>query len=872
MAFIDLDYNTLNSKFFNPRIFKVLSLLVLLVVSIGTSLSAQDKTIVKGKVFDARTNEPLAFVDVIFKGTFVGASTDLDGQYLLNTKIPSDTLSASYLGYKTLSMPIVRGTRQTINFYLEEEGVVAEAVTITSKKGRYRKKGNPAVELIKKVTANKDKNRIESQEFYNFKKHEKIELDLNNITEEFTQKKQFRNFDFLWNYLDTSELNGRAYLPLYLREVISSVHFRKDPESRKEIREAIKMTKFDEAIDVESINSGIDIIYDEIDIYENSINLLDNDFLSPLAPWGTNYYRYYIQDTTEVNNQSAIKLAFIPRNKTFIGFTGDLYISNDDKYTVLKADLGITKDISLNFVRDLKISQEFEEIDGVYVLKKDQMVLDLSPSEGGIGAYANRTNLYDNYSFTEEPNSEVYKGVEDVKDADDVYSRTEDFWIDNRITALTEKEKGIYKMVDTLVTVPTYKRVVFITKVLATGYIEGDYWDVGDLGAFLAFNDVEGWRPRFGGETSHKLSQKWQAEAYIAYGLRDREFKYEGVFMYTFNDDWKKNPKNFLKASYTHDVIFPGLQLEFIEADNFLTSIRRGDANQLLFLDKYTLEYFLDRDVGFFKFGLDRMGRRPYGTLQFQATRGGEQVTIPDINTFEFSFAGEYSPNATFLQGRKNRVPVIDNVARFQFSYTGAYSGILGGNHSYHKLAFIAKKRIPLSVLGRSLTEAEVGGVIANDLPYILLYIPTANQSFSFQRNSFNTMNFLEFAADKYIRFSYQHFFDGYLLNRIPLIRKLGLKEIITAKVIWGSLSDKHNPDLNPELIQFSVNPENGESFTNPLEGDRPYLEYGLGLSNIFKIIRVDLVKRANYLENQNVENLFGVRGLGLRVKLKVEF
>ena len=256
MAFIDLDYNTLNSKFFNPRIFKVLSLLVLLVVSIGTSLSAQDKTIVKGKVFDARTNEPLAFVDVIFKGTFVGASTDLDGQYLLNTKIPSDTLSASYLGYKTLSMPIVRGTRQTINFYLEEEGVVAEAVTITSKKGRYKKKGNPAVELIKKVTANKDKNRIESQEFYNFKKHEKIELDLNNITEEFTQKKQFRNFDFLWNYLDTSELNGRAYLPLYLREVISSVHFRKDPESRKEIREAIKMTKFDEAIDVESINSG----------------------------------------------------------------------------------------------------------------------------------------------------------------------------------------------------------------------------------------------------------------------------------------------------------------------------------------------------------------------------------------------------------------------------------------------------------------------------------------------------------------------------------------------------------------------------------------------------------------------------------------
>ena len=854
------------------RLIRLASLLIILVIVLGNSLTAQEKTIVKGKVYDARTKEPLAFVDVIFKGTYVGASTDLDGQYLLNTKIPSDSISASYLGYKTMTKAIERGKRQTIHFYLEEEGVVADAVTITSKKGRYRKKGNPAVELIKKVTANKDRNRIENEEFYNYKKHEKIELDLNNITEEFTKKKQFRNFQFLWNYLDTSELNGRAYLPLYLREVISNVHYRKDPESKKELREAIKMTNFDEAIDLETINSGIDIIYDEVDIYENSIKLLDNDFLSPLAPWGVNYYRYYIQDTVELNNQSAIQLAFIPRNKTFIGFTGDLYISNDDKYTVLKANLGITKDISLNFVRDLKIIQEFEEINGVYVLTKDQMTIDMSPSNSGIGVYANRTNLFEDYDFNQNDNLDVYKGAEDIKLSKDAYDKSEAYWVQNRISALSEKEENIYELVDTLVTVPAYKRLVFVTKVLATGYIEGDYWDVGDLGAFLAFNDVEGWRPRFGGETSHKLSKKWQAEAYVAYGLRDKEFTYEGAFMYTFNEDWKKNPKNFLKATYTHDVIFPGLQLEFIEADNFLTSIRRGEANQLLFLDKFSLEYFVDKDIGFFKFGLDRMGRRPYGTLQFLATRNDEQVVISNINTFEFSFAGEYSPNATFLQGRKNRVPVVDNVPRFQFSYTGAYSGILGGEYTYHKLAFIAKKRIPLSVVGRSLTEAEVGGVIANELPYILLYIPRANQSFSFQRNSFNTMNFLEFAADKYIRFSYQHFFDGYLLNRIPLIRKLGLKEIITAKIIWGSLSDKHNPELNPELIQFSTNPDNGESFTNPLEADRPFLEYGIGISNIFKFIRVDMVKRANYLEHQNVENLFNVRGLGLRVKLKVEF
>jgi len=858
------------SKLYNLS--KIFSLFILLTIGSG-DLLAQEKTIVRGKVFDAKTKEPLPFVDVTFKDTYVGASTDLDGQYLLNTKIPSDSLMASFLGYKTSTQAIEKGIRQVINFYLEEEGVIADAVTITSKKGRYKKKNNPAVDLIKKVIENKDKNRIANAEFYNYKKHEKIELDINNITEEFTKKKQFRNFQFLWNYLDTSEVNGRAYLPLYMREVISNIHFRKDPNSKKEIREAIKMTKFDEAIDVESINSGIDIIYDEIDIYQNSIKLLDNDFLSPLAPWGINYYRYYILDTVIVNNQSAIQMAFIPRNKTFIGFTGDLYISNDDNYTVLKAELGITKDISLNFVRDLKVTQEFEEVDGIYVLKKDKMTLDLAPSESGLGAYASRMNLYDDHSFIEHPNENVYKGAEDIKQADDAYNKQDAYWTENRIAALTEKEQGIYNMVDTLVTVPTYKRLVFLTKVVATGYIEGDYWDVGDLGTFLAFNDVEGWRPRFGGETSHNLSKKWQAEAYVAYGIRDKAWKYEGVFTYTLNDDWKENPKNFLRASYTHDVIFPGLQLEFIEADNFLTSIRRGEANQMLFLDKYSLEYFLDRDVGFFKLGLDRMGRRPYGTMRFLAERDGSIINIPTVNTFEFHFAGEYSPNASFLQGRKSRVPVIDNVPRFQLSYTGAFKGIAGGEYAYHKVALIAKKRVPLSVVGRSLLEAEVGGVIANnDLPYILLYIPRANQAFSFQRNSFNTMNFLEFAADRYVRFSWQHFFDGYVLNRIPLIRKLNLKEVLTAKVIWGALSDKHNPALHPDLIQFNINPLNGESFTYPLESDRPYIEYGIGLYNIFKFIRVDLIKRANYLDHQNVENLFNVKGLGLRVKLKVEF
>jgi len=835
--------------------------------------TTQDLTVVKGRVFDAKTNQPLPFVDVTFKGTYVGASTDLDGQYLIKTKNPSDTLMASFVGYKTEIKLISQESRNKLDFYLEEEGIVGQEVTITAKKQRYRKKNNPAVELIKKVIENKDRNKLENQEFYSYDKHEKIEIDLNNITDEFKSRKQFKNFKFLWNYLDTSDVNGRVYLPLFIRETLSSSYYQNNPKKEKERRHAIKMTKFDDAIDDHTITGAIDLLYDDIDIYENNINILDNDFLSPLAPWGVNYYRYYITDTLDVNNINAIRLSFIPRNKTFIGFTGDLYISNDDKYTVLKAELGITKDVALNFVRGLKVIQEYQSIDGVYILNKDELTLDMSIAEGGIGIYARRKNTYDEYDF-EQPDQENFKGLGDVIEAKDAFEKGEDYWVENRIAELTQKEAGIYKMIDTLVTVPTYKRFVLASKIVATGYIPAGHFDIGDLGAFVSNNDVEGWRFRFGGETSHSHSSKYQLEGYAAYGLRDKQFKYQGAFTYSLTPDWRKNPKKFIQASYTHDVIFPGLQLEFIEADNFLTSIRRGEANQMLFMDKYTIEYFNDTDFGFYKIGLDNIRRQAYeyGTLEFEAFRNGELATIPDVHTSEVSFSAEYSPNATFLQGRKKRLPVIDNVPRLQFSYRGAFKGILGGDFSYHKLALILKKRIPLSIVGRSLTELEVGAVFAEDnLPFILLYIPRANQSFSFQPNSFNTMNFLEFTTDRYVRFSWQHFFDGYIINRIPFIKKLNLKEILHAKIVWGGLSDKHNPNLNPDLIQYNTN-ANGQSFTYPLLGSTPYIEYGFGIYNILRFLRFDLVQRATYLDNPNVENLFNVKGLGFRVRMKVEF
>ncbi len=847
-----------------------ITLLLLGILFVQESLHAQKLTVIRGKVFDAKTKEPLPFVDLILKGTYVGASTDLDGQYLIKTKNPSDTIVCNFIGYKPMELPITKEDKQVINFYLEEEGIQIDAITVVAKKGRYRKKGNPAVELMRKVIDNRDRNRIESKEHYRYDKHEKLELDINNITEEFKQRKSLKNFDFLWNYLDTSTVNGRVYLPLYIREILSQVHYRKDPESKKEVRSAIRMTEFDQALDMESITNIIDLLYQDVNLYENSIKLLDNDFLSPMAPWALNYYRFYILDTTYVNNQSAIHLAFIPRNKTFIGFTGDVYISNDDRYTLLKAVLGVTKDISMNFVRDIKIVQEFKEEEDVYLLTKDDITLDVSISDGGLGLFATRKNILKNFNFDPPEDDSVFDNIEEVVTKSDAYDKGNAYWADNRIEKLTAREEGIYNMIDTLHTVPAYKRFVYWTKVVSTGYFPAGPLDIGKIGTMLSFNQVEGMRLRVGPETAHRFTSKIQARGYTAYGFKDKAFKYGGSLLYSFTDDYRKNPKNFIRASYRNDVFIPGLKLEFLSADNFLTSFRRGQANQMLFAEEYKLEYMVEGAVGFAKFGFENRNRKPYGTLLFEAFRDDQLVSVPEINTTELSVVAEFSPNTAFIQGREIRTPIKSDHPRFQLVYRAGIKA-LGGTYNYHNLSLQVKKRISMSVAGRMQLEAEIGRVWGKQLPYLLLYIPVANQSYSFMPSSFNTMNFLEFATDKYARLYVQHFFDGYIFNRIPLWRKLKLKEVFSFKAVYGGLDDSNNPNLDPSLIQFNTL-DNGEYLTTTIEKNKPFMEYGIGFYNVFKIFRFDLVKRINYLDRPNVEQLFGVKGLGLRGRIKVEF
>ncbi|MEL6123235.1 MAG: DUF5686 family protein, partial [Bacteroidota bacterium] len=761
------------------QMYKYLYAIVL--VSLGSLAFGQGVTKVRGNIYDATTNEPLPFVNVVFKGTSVGTTTDLDGYYEIDSRFVTDSLCASFLGFEDQCVYVKpESTNRNLDFRLSPESVQLDInIEIIAKRGKYSKKNNPAVDLMRKVIANKKQNRLEGQDHYSYEQYEKIELDLNNITKQFKERKIFNNFDLLWNYLDTSQINGKVFLPIFLREIKSTVYYRKNPESRKEYRDGVRSTQFHEELDDQSITDALDFLYQDIDIYDNVIPILDNQFISPISPLAINFYRFYILDTTVVNDIPSIRLGFIPRNKSNFGFTGDLYVSDDTLNTVVRADFGIIGNINLNFVRDLNVRQDFEPLDDAFVLSQDEITIDFSVAKNGIGFYGTRSIAYDNYNFDPAEDPSLYDNLERVIELDGAFERSDDYWNENRIVELTDNQQDLYEMIDTLTALPAYRRLVTGIRIVTTGYIPFDKFDVGPVPTFYSFNQVEGSRIRLGAETNLNFDKNVLLDGYVAYGIRDERWKYRGAMTYSFNDNWKINPRHYLRAIYQEDVTFPGQELQFIQNDNVLLSFRRGNTSNMFFDREFRLEYTRETPGFATDFFFSDKNRRPYGdlVLNIEDGPGQEPTLLESIETTSIGVALEYAPNKQFIQGRQYRRPIINQYPIFNLRYETSFRNFLGSDFAYHKVELGFFKRFNMSVLGHTNFGLEAGKIFG-DLPYTELFIPPANQSFAYQKESFNLMNFLEFVSDQHVFLRAEHFFKGFFFNKIPLFKKLQLREI----------------------------------------------------------------------------------------------
>ncbi len=835
------------------KIFNItLGLLLFLAVSVA---QAQSLTRIKGKVIDAKTGETLPFVNISILGTKQGTQTDMNGSFYLETNLIKPSIRVAFVGYAPEVREIDGGKIVSVTFKLRTQNTDLQEVTIKGKKGRYRNKDNPAVTLIRKVIEHKDQNRKESLDYYQYNKYEKLEFDLSNVSEKFRNKRSLRKFDFVFNHLDTSQITGKVNLPMYLKETISDVFYRKAPESKKEIIQGEKMTGLGSYVDNNGIKLYLEALYQDINVYDNNILLLATQFLGPTAPVAPQFYRYVIIDTTEFKGTKCVNLGFSPRNSNDQLFQGTMYVALDSSYAIRKVQMGFSKDINVNFVTDLRVSQEYDFIgkEGLLLTKDDLAIeFNLLKKENGMGLFGQRSVSYKDYVINQPIEKNVFEGLKtDIQK--NATQRDEVFWEQARHHSLTSKELGIYSMVDSVKKVPAFQRVMNTATFLLEGYKPIGGFEIGPVNTFYSFNPIEGFRARIGGRTTSSFSERMAFETYAAYGFRDERYKYfaSATFSLTDHNTYTYPIKHF-RISYQNEIKIPGQELQFVQEDNFLLSFKRGQNNKMTYNKVLNLDYLNESKTGLtVNINFKNIRQTPTGSLYFNTLQNdGTQKSIPALVSTELMIGLRYAPNEQFYQGKNYRVPIINKFPSFQLRYTLGVKGLLDGQYNFHRLVAYAQKRIYIPPIGYTDVALE-GGKTFNPLPFALLTIHRANQTYAYQPEAYNLMNFLEFVSDQYAAVFIDHHFNGFIFNKLPIIRKLKLREVITFKGLLGKLSDQNKATAENGLLLLPTD-ENGKPSTFSLE-KKPYMEVSFGIENIFKVLRLDIVKRLSYLENPNV-------------------
>jgi hypothetical protein len=607
-------------------------------------------------------------------------------------------------------------------------------------------------------------------------------------------------------------------------------------------------------------------MYTPIDIYEPNLMLLSNQLLSPISDLAPTFYRFYLRDTVEMDGIKLVQLSFAPRNPNDLLFRGSMFITLDGNYAVQKIRMDLAKHANLNWTRELRIEQDFERgNDGRYHVVRSNILTEFALSKKASGGLVGERSVsYKNYIINQPAPDSVYEGKPEVI-VDAPASGADSFWIANRHTALSATEAKAYTNMDSLQHMKSYRRLMDWGTFLLAGYKAAGPFEIGPVNAFYSFNPVEGFRLRFGGRTTPKFSKRLYFETYAAYGFKDERWKYFVSGAYSFNGKSIYSfPLNFLRLSYQHDTKIPGQELQFVQEDNFLLSFKRGNNNKWLYNDIFIAEYV--REFGkniSYTFGFKNWKQQPVGSIIYEKPGINGTTNIPDITTTELSAELRWAPHEQFYQGKVYRIPIYNKYPIFRLRYISGIKGLVNGEYNYQQLTLNVFKRFYFSQFGYADVVAE-GGNIFGQVPYPLLSIHRANQTYAYQLNSFNMMNFMEFVSDHYASVSTDYYFNGFIFNKLPLIKNLKLREVAGFKLVYGGVRKENDPAYNKETLLFPTD-ETGRTTTFSLAA-KPYMEASVGISNIFKLLRVDLIKRLSYLNNPDVPKW------GIRARAKFDF
>ena len=802
------------------RFIRYIILIALLQAVAGIFLShAQSFTSASGIVKDSITGEPLPFVSVYFDGSTIGAMTDDNGTFTLQNNQGYTKLAAASLGYDTKFIDLKPGKKNdNLEVLLKPTAFEISEVVVKPKREKYTRKDNPAVELIKKVIAHKNDNRIEAKPEYQTEVYEKLSLSLDNFNPNLDKNKFLKKFKFIKNYLDTSEFNGKPILTVSVRENLSDFYYRKSPKAEKTIVRAKRMQGIDKTLDDGGgITSNLEEIFKSINIFDNNIPILLNRFVSPLSSTlATTYYHYYIMDTLDVGGDKCVDLAFVPANSESYGFTGRLYITLDGNYAVKKVLLNTPANINLNWVDKLRIEQEFKQMpDSTWVLDQENTFVNFYVVKGTQQLYAHQLRNYDNYNFNVQNADSVFGLLGALHVLPEATAQPDTFWTHNRPIPLKEKEDALKDLLGQLRKVPAFNAIIKTAEILITGYIptandkKVTKFDFGPMNTTFSANHLEGFRMRVGGMTTANLNPYWFASGYLAYGTNDRKIKYNLKLTHSFTKKEYhegENPVNNLSFIQEYDVYTPGQDFLFTSKDNIFVAWKVGEpVTKMQYIRKSVLQYEKEWLNGLtWKSWIMNQNNEAAGTLQYiKRDESGNLYHIKDFTTSEIGTQLRFAPGERAYNGRSGKESVFNlskDAPVFKLSHQLGIKGVLGGDYNYNHTEISAEKRIWLSSFGHIDAQIKAGKVW-DKVPFPLLILPNTNQSITIQPEAFHMMNALEFVTDQYVSFNATYYLKGWILNRIPGIKWLRLREVLSFNMIYGGLTDKNNPTLTPGLF-----------------------------------------------------------------------
>ncbi len=835
---------------------------ILLFCAISICSFAENTFVFKGVIKDSIADEPIPYASIYIMGTKTGVVASVNGQFSFHSKSKQVEVRLQAVGYTNKVVKLKSGDDNENVVYLSSSTKTLDEVVVKKHREKYQKKGNPAVEYIDKVRARMKETDPKNHQYYVYDKYERFTYGLNDLTASDT-KQLSKKYNKIKEFIDSSDVTHKKILTISLNEKFSTEYFRKHPSTHKEYVEAQQHAGLDESLDPENIKKFMDDAFREIDIFQNDITFMQNRFVSPLSNIGTTFYKFYLNDTTIVDGEKCVEIDFVPHNSASFGFIGRMYfLVNDSTCFLKKLSMNVPRSINVNYLKHLYINQEFKKAeDGSRLKVIDDLVMEFQVI--GPELFARRSTYYSGHNFSEPTDMTIFSKEAEQIIAPGANKYADEYFKENRPVALAQDGNMMRALLKKLRSSKLFYWGEKFVSVMAKGYVptgNPSKFDFGPLNTIVSGDELEGTRFRIGGMTTANLHPRLFGRFYVAYGLKDEKFKYQGELEYSFRNKKYHSyefPIHSLKLYHSYDVDQLGQHYLYTSKDNVFLLLKRKKDDKIQYLRQTKFDYKLELENGFsVGAGFEHNIHEASVYLPFTDALGNNRNNYKEAG---FNITLRYAPGEKFVQTRSYRFPInIDNPI-ITLSHTYLPKGFLGSEFEVNKTEIGVQKRFWFSAWG--YTDVIVKAAkIWSKVAYPDLLIPNANLSYTIQPESYTLMNAMEFANDQYVSWDVTYWLNGALLNYMPILKKLKLREVVSFRGLYGSLSKKNDPAYSTDLYQFPIG-----THCRGL-GKTPYMEIGAGLDNIFTFLRVDYVWRLTY------RNTPGANKSGVRIQLHFTF